>query len=280
MDLREELPLYQAKALDIRPTQGTFDIPDARIIAGSDPFRSTLFYRISKTGSGRMPHIGSEEVDERGVQLLYDWIRSLPVRNEEAAMIARLVALDPDAPAPRDPGQVTERRHSSQERRKLIKELLGTPTKAVALLDALKRGGVPQVTGVEVLDLAAQSGPAIRGLFDTLQPESQRVNRLGNSLRPSTILEESGDAHRGATLFYETAGIQCKNCHRVGQVGGRVGPDLSAIGSRLTALQLLESIRKFAALVGHARSEAFLDELVHFLLLGCVVSCRKALENL
>ena len=46
-----------------------------------DPFSSVLYYRISKTGPGRMPHIGSEIVDSRGVETIHDWIRSLPQKS-------------------------------------------------------------------------------------------------------------------------------------------------------------------------------------------------------
>jgi putative heme-binding domain-containing protein len=94
IELQAELAIEATKALDVRPTQGTFGIADAKILAPGDPYRSTLFYRISKTGSGRMPHIGSEVVDERGVQLIHDWIRQLPVRTPEVALIERLRSLD------------------------------------------------------------------------------------------------------------------------------------------------------------------------------------------
>jgi putative heme-binding domain-containing protein len=94
IELQAELAIEATKTLDVRPTQGTFGIADAKILAPGDPFRSTLFYRISKTGSGRMPHIGSEIVDDRGVQLIHDWIRQLPVRTPEVALIDRLRSLD------------------------------------------------------------------------------------------------------------------------------------------------------------------------------------------
>ncbi|MEX2027371.1 MAG: PQQ-dependent sugar dehydrogenase, partial [Pirellulaceae bacterium] len=38
---------------------GTFGMPDARIIAAGDPYRSVLMYRMSKLGYARMPYIGS-----------------------------------------------------------------------------------------------------------------------------------------------------------------------------------------------------------------------------
>src|SRR4029079_3791856 len=43
-----------------------------------DTSRSVLLYRIAKTGSGRMPHVGSDVVDDRGVALIGRWIAQLP----------------------------------------------------------------------------------------------------------------------------------------------------------------------------------------------------------
>ena len=70
------------KILEVRPVQGTFEIPGARILAPGDPYRSVLFYRMSKLGRGRMPHIGSEIVDEKGLRLIHDWIRTMPPHKE------------------------------------------------------------------------------------------------------------------------------------------------------------------------------------------------------
>src|SRR5437899_13090273 len=62
----------------VRPGQGTFNIPNARVLAPHDPYRSVLLYRTATLGPGRMPRLGSTEVDEVGVQLLHDWIAQLP----------------------------------------------------------------------------------------------------------------------------------------------------------------------------------------------------------
>ena len=52
----------------------------------------------------------------------------------------------------------------------------------------------------------------------------------------------SGDSERGRTVFFETAGVQCKTCHRIGKQGTSIGPDLDTIGKRYDRTQLLESI--------------------------------------
>src|SRR5262249_54686337 len=57
IDLKFDRPLEESKLLEVRPVQGTFDISNANLIAPGDPYRSVLFYRMAKTGRGRMPHI-------------------------------------------------------------------------------------------------------------------------------------------------------------------------------------------------------------------------------
>src|SRR5262249_28720172 len=93
-DLRFDKALDETKTLEVRPTQGTFEIPGAQILAPGDPSRSVLYYRVSKLGRGRMPHIGSEMVADRGLRLLHDWIRQRPLHKDEPALLDGLRALD------------------------------------------------------------------------------------------------------------------------------------------------------------------------------------------
>src|SRR6185436_4237109 len=48
-----------------------------------------------------------------------------------------------------------------------------------------------------------------------------------------------GDAANGKSLF---ASNKCLDCHRVGETGSRVGPDLSTIGATRTPENLAQSI--------------------------------------
>jgi putative membrane-bound dehydrogenase-like protein len=52
----------------------------------------------------------------------------------------------------------------------------------------------------------------------------------------------SGDASRGRSIFNNVNGSACIKCHRVGQTGGEVGPDLSGVGSKYNRVQLIESL--------------------------------------
>lgn len=279
IEIQADKPIHKTSALDVRPTQGTFGIPDAQILAAGDPLRSVLYYRMSKLGRGRMPHIGSELVDEVGVRLIHDWIRQLPLRpdldeqierlrsldepmsvaKEEAGREARLEALataiakesereephdeDKAAAITRDQGNAKARSAKRAEQRaESIAELLATMKPAIALARVMREQPLPPTLAREILDAAGQvSDPLVRDLFEHFTPTHLRAKTLGTVVDPNEILSLTGDAIRGRELFGSKA-TQCKNCHKFGDVGKELGPDLTAIGKKQSREQLLESI--------------------------------------
>ncbi len=75
-------------------------------------------------------------------------------------------------------------------------------------------------------------------LLDRLkEEEQQRLARL-DQLLPRL---KAGDAERGRELFFAEKS-KCATCHRVGEKGGRIGPDLTTIGANRSPADLLESI--------------------------------------
>ena len=56
---------------------------------------------------------------------------------------------------------------------------------------------------------------------------------------PANVLAQTGDASRGRALV-ESSG--CFDCHRIGDRGSRVGPNLSDIGSRRTPEVIKQSL--------------------------------------
>jgi putative heme-binding domain-containing protein len=85
------------------------------------------------------------------------------------------------------------------------------------------------------------SGP-VRDLFEGFLPADEKGHRkLGSNPRPKAILALKGDAIRGEKLFWSEA-VNCGKCHRVGDRGTPVGPDLSAIGKQRSLEDLLESL--------------------------------------
>lgn len=66
------------------------------------------------------------------------------------------------------------------------------------------------------------------------QAKRERLGRLSGNL-------VNGDASRGKTVFFRES-AKCSTCHRVGEQGQRVGPDLTTIGLNRSSADLLESI--------------------------------------
>ncbi len=280
LELKYDTPLDRMKVLEARPVQGTFEMANAQILAPGDPYRSVLYYRMSKLGRGRMPHIGSELVDERGTRLIRDWIRQLPIRQGDRLLVERLRELDEPAILAREkadwqrnlqrtaagmarnngrekPNDDDRRaaeaelkrrasagaRDRAAERAGAIERLLSSTSSAFVLADALGENRVPASVRTQVLAASQKLTDAqVRDLFERFVPDEQRVKRLGGVIKPEQILSLKGDAGRGRELFFKSGGLQCVNCHRVGGTGATLGPDLSQVGKKLTRGQILESL--------------------------------------
>ena len=223
-----DLPLKDTRALGLRPTQGTFGLHDAKIIAPGDPFGSVLYFRMAKLGPGHMPYIGSSVIDQQGLELIHDWIRQLPTRPDDQTLLERLVALGDGA---------------AEERERLIDELLSNTNRAALLARAMNQRKLPGAAQQAVVVAAAKhTDAAVRDLFESFIPEEKRVKRLGDAVKAAELLKLAGDPDRGKQLFHKTAGVQCRNCHKIANDGTELGPDLSQIGRKYDRTKLLESI--------------------------------------
>src|SRR5262249_29234600 len=60
--------------------------------------------------------------------------------------------------------------------------------------------------------------------------------------RTRAALAQSGDAKSGGKVFFDAEKSLCVKCHRVGDRGERVGPELTGIGARFGRAYLVESI--------------------------------------
>jgi uncharacterized repeat protein (TIGR03806 family) len=242
MDIRYAYSLKQSNLLGARPTQGTFGMLAARVMAPHDPFRSVLLYRMAKLGRGRMPHFGSHVVDRRGLQLIHDWIASLPATlapagtGDKAAMVLQSRH---DTLLAELAGQPAAGQQSS------LKELLSSTSGALQLALALDRTSNPFPASVRKQAIRLGGTHAeiqVRDLFERFLPDSQRVKRLGTVVKPTELLALRGDALRGRSLFLTAKGVQCRNCHRIAKQGKSVGPDLDGVAKKNDRRALLESI--------------------------------------
>jgi putative heme-binding domain-containing protein len=85
-----------------------------------------------------------------------------------------------------------------------------------------------------------QPGP-VRDLFEGYLPPDPKGRKLGSSPRAASILRLTGDPKRGEAVFF-TKELKCAECHKVGDKGVTLGPDLTAIGKTRTRGELLESV--------------------------------------
>src|SRR5205814_125334 len=66
---------------------------------------------------------------------------------------------------------------------------------------------------------------------------ANQQNRLAQ-LEPLLV---GGDAAKGRKIFFGTQ-VACSTCHRIGEEGGQVGPDLTKVGAIRSGRDILESI--------------------------------------
>lgn len=218
VNLRLRFPVSVAgmNAVDVRPTRGDFGLPDARIIKPGDVYASTLYFRMAKFGRDRMPHIGSERPDEAGLELIEEWIASV-----------RSAAKKPEPQLNGEPPN----------------ELLANPMSALLAARKLGRGQMKPSERDPLLAAAAKlPAGTIRDLFEGYLPtDTKGTRKLGSNPRPRSILSVKGDAGRGEKLFWSQA-VNCGSCHKIGERGQSVGPDLTTIGKMRSREDLLESI--------------------------------------
>jgi mono/diheme cytochrome c family protein len=72
----------QMRLLNARPVHTTFGISDAKLIAPGVPERSLLLDRMQRRGHGQMPPIGTNQMDKPAVELIREWIKSMPTTIE------------------------------------------------------------------------------------------------------------------------------------------------------------------------------------------------------
>jgi putative heme-binding domain-containing protein len=111
-----------------------------------------------------------------------------------------------------------------------------------ALVAALERAKARKALRIDdVKKRLEMFGPSLKPAIDRLAAkfaadragESKRLDELTNKLL-------KGDAKRGLLVFNGTK-ASCRACHKLGYVGGDLGPDLSKIGSIRSRRDLLES---------------------------------------
>ena len=214
LDLLFNKTVAEARILE-SPIRGDFGLPEARIVAPGHPERSTLYFRMAKFGRDRMPHVGSERPDEAGLQLIADWI----------------TALDGDS-----------QRIDEPQTASTIEQQLAQPQLAQRWARRLGRGELSADERKSLIRSAMSLEPgALRDLFEGYLPVEGHEPKLGPRPRPASIISLTGDHERGKKLFWAKSS-NCATCHKVGNEGVNLGPELTRIGQKRTRDELLDSL--------------------------------------
>ncbi len=215
-------------AWEQKPLKGSFGIEDALLLQRGRPDRSVLLYRVGSSSVGRMPHIGSREVDFAGVDLLAGWVRSAagdgqPEQPADLDLAGLAASAEP---------LTTERGLELAAKLWRLRVQSGAEgsnqgtDRVLAIAEKL-------VVGQEVL---------VSSLFEAFLPAQRRVQRLGPGAIYADVARFEGSAERGKALFFDQRRLQCAKCHAAQGVGGSGGPDLSLVGRDAGPERLFESI--------------------------------------
>ena len=78
LDLRYTIGFKETALCGTEPAKGDVGVPTAKNLTPGQPMQSITWLRMAaKMGEGRMPQIGTVRVDEAGLALIGDWIRSI-----------------------------------------------------------------------------------------------------------------------------------------------------------------------------------------------------------
>jgi putative heme-binding domain-containing protein len=135
---------------------------------------------------------------------------------------------------------------NEKEAEEFWKSLLGIKGSAAALVRALPKTGLPTPMAKAGLNAARANGrnepdlvwALTRGA--NLEEESQLLSAAELQDLAQTVMKE-GDPARGEKIFRRKE-LSCINCHAIGGVGGKVGPDLTSIGASAQTDYLIESV--------------------------------------
>jgi len=71
-------PLEKTGLIGVKPLHDTFGLSDAAIVKARSPDQSVLLERLKRRGPGQMPPLASRLVDDHAIDMLTEWIESLP----------------------------------------------------------------------------------------------------------------------------------------------------------------------------------------------------------
>lgn len=136
-------------------------------------------------------------------------------------------------------------------RAELARRLAATQSGAIALLDAVEQEKLPSDL-LPIVSEQVHTGPFedARMLAQQLIPRDAAAD--GTALPPmEELVAMVGDVTKGKQVFFSEDHAQCFRCHRVGDEGKEVGPNLTVIGQKFGREGILESILYPSAAISH-----------------------------
>jgi putative membrane-bound dehydrogenase-like protein len=113
----------------------------------------------------------------------------------------------------------------------------------------IHRGGVLPAPAAISIDATLARGPnrlLVEVDADRTAELDLRFRRKSSRLEHERLiraaLTRAGNAGRGRRLIFDTEKSQCLKCHRIGDRGEQIGPELTGVGGRFSRIFLVESI--------------------------------------
>ncbi|QDT08303.1 PVC-type heme-binding CxxCH protein [Planctomycetes bacterium K23_9] len=135
---------------------------------------------------------------------------------------------------------------SEQEATELWRNFLNNKGAGKALTSSFPADGISQIAARAGVRAANDGGRSEPDLIAALMPHANLEATI-EKLTPERIatlvkkVTSEGDAHRGESV-YSRESLACINCHAIGGVGGKVGPDMTSLGASAPLDYLIESV--------------------------------------
>jgi len=170
-----------------------------------------------------------------------------PVAPEAIAALGRMTGSLPQAGLRKmvtEPAWPEARSHA-------VKALGSSKSGALVLIQMATAGDLPDAARSLATTVVHSSAyEDVRLLADKALPRPKAGE--GKPLPPvSELAAMRGEARRGREAFFDENRGNCGRCHKVGRKGSDVGPDLSAIGTKLGREGLIEAILSPSAAIAH-----------------------------
>jgi len=146
--------------------------------------------------------------------------------------------------------ELLESAAAAEMRSAAVKALGASKSGAVLLLHLAQSGELPEAVKALATTVVHSSGfEDVRLMAAKILPQPKAS---GKEIPPAAqLLKMKGDAGRGRNVFFDEQKGNCGRCHRIRDHGSAVGPELTAIGTKLGKEGLLEAVLSPSAAIAH-----------------------------